>query len=121
MLFRSRHAVRPARDERRRAPDGRRPSRVPGRTPCADEALRGAHRDLSPETLEYLDKMGLTADKINSLNTGYKKLDSAIISKDRYQARVTNMLEDLANSGGDIETTIHMKFDDILNGLDEKK
>ena len=73
------------------------------------------------QTLDYLDKMGLTADKINSLNTGYKKLDSAIISKDQYQAHVTNMLEDLANSGGDIETTIHMQFDDILNGLDEKK
>lgn len=80
-----------------------------------------SYSHFTEQTLDYLDKMGLTADKINSLNTGYKKLDSAIISKDQYQARVTNMLEDLANSGGDIETTIHMQFDDILNGLDEKK
>lgn len=80
-----------------------------------------SYSQFTEQTLDYLDKMGLTADKINSLNTGYKKLDSAIISKDQYQARVTNMLEDLANSGGDIETTIHMQFDDILNGLDEKK
>ena len=65
--------------------------------------------------------MGLTAEKINSLNSGYRKLDSAIISKDQYQARVANMLADLANSGGDIETTIRMQFDDILNGLDEEK
>lgn len=80
-----------------------------------------SYSQFTEQTLDYLDKMGLTADKIDSLNTGYKKLDSAIISKDQYQARVTNMLEDLANSGGDIETTIHMQFDDILNGLDEKK
>ena len=80
-----------------------------------------SYSHFTEQTLDYLDKMGLTADKINSLNTGYKKLDSAIISKDQYQARVTNILADLANSGGDIETTIHMQFDDILNGLDEKK
>ena len=80
-----------------------------------------SYSQFTEQTLDYLDKMGLTADKIDGLNTGYKKLDSAIISKDQYQARVTNMLEDLANSGGDIETTIHMQFDDILNGLDEKK
>ncbi len=80
-----------------------------------------SYSQFTEQTLDYLDKMGLTAEKINSLNTGYKKLDSAIISKDQYQARVTNILADLANSGGDIETTIHMQFDDILNGLDEKK
>lgn len=80
-----------------------------------------SYSQFTEQTLDYLDKMGLTAEKIDSLNTGYKKLDSAIISKDQYQARVTNILADLANSGGDIETTIHMQFDDILNGLDEKK
>ena len=80
-----------------------------------------SYSQFTEQTLDYLDKMGLTADKIDSLNTGYKKLDSAIISKDQYQARVTNILADLANSGGDIETTIHMQFDDIVNGLDEKK
>lgn len=80
-----------------------------------------SYSQFTEQTLDYLDKMGLTAEKINSLNRGYQKLDSAIISKDQYQARVANMLADLANSGGDIETTIRMQFDDILNGLDEKK
>ena len=95
--------------------------------PAIKESFKEIYKSLesysqfTEQTLDYLDKMGLTAEKINSLNSGYRKLDSAIISKDQYQARVTNMLADLANSGGDIETTIRMQFDDILNGLDEKK
>ena len=83
-------------------------------------AMEG-YRDLSQETLEYLDKMGLTADKINTLNKGYSRLDSSVISKEQYQARTVNLLTTLANAGGDIQTALHMQFDDILNGLDEEK
>lgn len=83
-------------------------------------AMEG-YRDLSQETLEYLDKMGLTADKITTLNKGYSRLDSSVISKEQYQARTVNLLTTLANAGGDIQTALHMQFDDILNGLDEEK
>ena len=82
------------------------------------------YRDLfqeTPETLEYLDKMGLTADKINTLNKGYSRLDSSVISKEQYQARTVNLLTTLANAGGDIQTALHKQSDDILNGLEDEE
>lgn len=75
---------------------------------------------LNQDTLTFLDKVGLTAEKINTLNTGYKKLDATIISQEQYQSRVLGIIQDLAASDGDISTVLHLQFDDLLSGLDEE-
>lgn len=71
---------------------------------------------MGDDVLDFIEKAGLSVDDINALYTAVEKLRKAgvDISNQEYQSRFSDLLQTLADSNGDIATTIETVFGDYL-------
>lgn len=77
--------------------------------------------EMSEDTLEFIDTIGLTEDKLNELYLGWQKLQKAglDITQQEYESMFETILNTLADTNGDIEYTMNTIFGSYLAAFEE--
>ena len=78
--------------------------------------------NMKDDTLDMIDYLEITAEDINNLNEAWSNLvESGInITQDAYSDLITNqLLPTLADTGGDIQTTIDLVFGNLLSSTED--
>lgn len=77
--------------------------------------------NMSEDVLNFIDNANISIDSLNSIYTGYEKLQKAglNITKEQYQSRFQPFLEAITKFDGDASAAIEETFGDILNQFDK--
>ena len=77
--------------------------------------------NMSEDVLNFIDNANISIDSLNSIYTGYEKLQKAglNITKEQYQSRFQLFLEAITKFDGDASAAIEETFGDILNQFDK--
>lgn len=77
--------------------------------------------NMSEDVLNFIDNANISIDSLNSIYTGYEKLQKAglNITKEQYQSRFQSFLEAITKFDGDASAAIEETFGDILNQFDK--
>lgn len=76
---------------------------------------------MGDDVLNFIDKVGLTVDKLNDLYSAYTTLQKKgfNISKEEYQDRYYQYLESLTKFDGDVSAAVEETFGDLLSQLNK--
>ena len=77
--------------------------------------------NMSEDVLNFIDNANISIDSLNSIYTGYEKLQKAglNITKEQYQSRFQLFLEAITKFDGNASAAIEETFGDILNQFDK--